>query len=103
MRLQSLNCIVKTNQELVDAYIEYISHDKTREFKKHWEHKETPEEEIQELIFSNPDRAAKIIDKIAKAASGNWNIQNQLNSGLIWSFEHHVGERYLERLKKLYD
>ena len=105
MRLQSLKpkekLKVKTDEELVELYIEFYSQDHNGEFKKYWEHRETPSEEIWDLILSNPNRAAKIIDKIAKAASGNWYIQSQLNSGLIWSFKHHVGERYLERLKKI--
>ena len=91
---------MKTDDELVEAYIEYCSQDRTREFREYWEFKETPEQEISDLIQIYPDRAAHLINKIAKTASGNWKIQEQLNCGLIWDFKHYTGEEYLERIKK---
>lgn len=91
---------MKTDDKFVGTYIEYYSQDQTKEFHKYWEDKETPEQEISDLIKTDPDRAALLIDKIAKAASGVWKIQDQLNCGLIWDFKNYTGEDYLERIKK---
>jgi len=89
---------VKTNQDLVDAYTEYSSQDRTREFKKYWEHKQTPSDDIRELIEKDPNRAAVIINKIAKFCEGNECIYDQLVCGLIWDFKHFTDEDYEERL-----
>ena len=91
---------MESDEDLIKACIEYYSQDQTPEFQKYWKNKQAPWEEVWDLILTDPDRAAKIIDKIAKAASGNWKIQNQLNCGLMWSFRNHTGEEYFERIEK---
>ena len=89
---------MKTDKELVDAFIEYYSQDHTREFKKYWEYKQTPQDDIYDLILNDPNRAAKVIHQIS-ITTDNWYIQDQLVCGLIYDFEHHIGENYTERLK----
>ena len=92
---------MKTNEELVEAYIVCYSEEHTRDLKKYWERKQTPSDDIRELIESTPDRAAKIIDMISKASVDNWYTLNHLACGLEWDFKHFTGEEYTERLKKL--
>ena len=90
---------MKSDDDMVSAYIEFHSQNRTREFRKYWEHKKTPEDDIIDLIVKNPNRAAVIIDKILRKTDNDY-IEDQLVSGLMWEFKHRVGEEYSERLNK---
>ena len=93
----------KSNSDLVASWIEYASQERTRDFRKYWAHNFTPEDEIQDIILSDPDRAIDIIVIIAKNIENNDELQETLMCGLIDSFEHFNRNKYLELLKKLKD
>jgi len=97
--------VASENADFVDAWIEHESQERTREFRKYWERKTTPQNKIEDLIRSNPDRAAEIIVAIAEKIESNEDLQTKLICGLLYDFEHHEGDTYekliLKRLANL--
>jgi len=98
-----MNLTSKDNSELVSSWIEHESQERTREFRKYWEHKSTPQNEIEDLIQSNPNRVVEIIFEIAEKIEGKEKLETKLICGLIYDFEHYHKDKYAELLEKLKD
>ena len=88
------------NSDLVASWIEHESQERTREFRKYWERKHTPQNNIEDLIQSEPKRAAEIIFQISKEIDGNESLETKLICGLIYDFEHFTNEETVELLRK---
>jgi len=95
-----MEATTKSNSDLVSSWIEHESQERTREFRKYWEHHPTPQNEIEDLIKSDPDRAAEIIIHIVKEIEDNEYLETKLICGLIYDFEHFTGDKYTEVLLK---
>ena len=76
------------NSVLVAAWIEHESQERTREFRKYWANKPTPQDKIQDLFHSNPERVADIIVQIAGQIENNEDLETKLICGLIYDFKH---------------
>ena len=93
----------KNNSDLVSSWIEHESQERTREFRKYWSYRPTPQDGIEDLILSNSDKATEIISQIAKEIEDNEDLETKLICGLIYSLEHHNQDQYAKLLENLKD